>query len=204
MRCPVLVLRLALVVLVGAGLSACTGSSGGDGPKAVPSTRVSGGSADPAAEVNRRYLSAVPSSSLTAIAAVRGRVVGSGAVKVPGTAELIAVQAGPNSTAVRWRMATDADDVVPLTSAYSDPARPIPDISSVTLVAKQADLVLKSGRWGNRDATSGECTCAWSPRVLGPDGVEMSILFQALPASVTEIELHVPGFPTLTGPVTRS
>ena len=47
------------------------------------------------------------------------------------------------------------------------------------------------------------CTCAPTPWTNGPQGVELSGVYAALPASVTEVEVQIPGFPTITVPVTR-
>jgi hypothetical protein len=201
---------LALIVLLGAGLTGCTD----DPEKPTPSASASAGASNPAgpagsleeaaAQVNQQYLTATAAGTAAPIASVRGEVVASGGKKVPGTAELLAVQAGPTSTAVRWRMASDDPDVTLVPSAYSDPTKAIPDTAGVILVAKQANLLLKTGHWAGKTAQSGECTCSWSARDLGPAGLEMSILYPALPTSVTEVELRVPGFPSLSGPVTRS
>ena len=199
---------LALVALAGAGLTACTGDSEGQ-RKPSTSAGASAGSQPrteldrAAAQVTQQHLTAAAIEA-TAIASVKGEVVVTGGEKVPGTADLVSVQAGANSTAVRWRMATDDPDLTPVNSPYQTQEIGSPDVSAVTLVAAQANLLLRAGHWHGEEGRGAECTCSWLPRSIGPGGFEMSILYEALPASVTEVELHVPGFPALVGPVSRS
>lgn len=214
-RARIAAAALVLIALAGWGLASCSGDSEGDTPTPSASAGASpgaSGSAQPntplgkaAAQVNQQYLNApAPTTPAAAIASVKGDVFTTGGKKVPGTAELLSVQAGPNSTAVRWRMSTDDPDVFVVTSPYQTQEIGVPDVSSVTLVAKQANLLLKTGHWYIAGRQGAECTCSWTPTVLGPAGMELSILYPALPDSVTEVEMRVPGFPALVGPVTRS
>jgi hypothetical protein len=191
--------RALAVLLLGLVLAGCT-SSHSDGSPAGPA---SAAASDPAAEAARISAQYLPAATPTALATVRGQVRDGSEKDVPGTLELISVQAGANSTAVRWRIATDQPITSVSTNFYHRPLRSTADTSAVTLIAKQADLLLYPSVWAGTDALSQDCTCSWTPSRLGPDGLEMSSLYPNLPASVTEVQLKVPGFPAVTGPVTR-
>jgi hypothetical protein len=198
---------LVIAALVGAGLAGCSGSSNGpaatagSGASASTGTAASSQSSKAAEQVTQQYLKAAPPAVL---ASVSGQVVGSDGhgttLQVAGTVDLLSVRAGPNSTAVRWRMSTVQPFELLSSSAYRTAELAVPDVSAVTLVATQANLLLRTGHW----LQPSDCTCAWLPNGLDSTGVEMSILYPALPASVTEVQLKVPGFPAVSGPVTRS
>ncbi len=202
-RHPVVAL---VTVLLGAGLMvACTGD---EEPKPQPT----GASAPPAGtggsalavaaqQVTQQYLTA-PEPNV--IATVKGTVRDGTGKDVPGTLDLLAVQARPGSTAVRWRLSTDQPIGSTSTNYYNNAIFRIPSTDAVALVAKQINLRALPGIWSRGDFNTTDCTCAYVPRKLGPDGVEMSSLYPALPENVTEIQLRVPGFPALAAPVTRN
>jgi hypothetical protein len=202
---------LALIAagLLSAGLVACTGDSDASKdpkPSAGGSSSASpgaGGGSGAADKLAAQYLAATPTAPAV-LATVKGTVRTGEGKDVPGRLDLLAVQAGPGSTAVRWRMATDQPIDSISSNYYRDPDRPVQDTSLVVLVAKSADLRLDPAVWSGSGPSSDNCTCSWNPTELGPDGLELSSLYPALPAEVTEVELRVPGFPAVTGPVSRS
>ncbi len=116
---------------------------------------------------------------------------------------MLAVEAGPSSTMVRWRLATDTQAGGVSTNYYNNIENRLPDVDAVAVVAKQANLRTLPGIWSGTGPSSKDCTCAYVPREIGPKGVELTSLYPSLPASVTEIELRVPGFNPLTAAITR-
>jgi hypothetical protein len=199
------------VLIGGASLVACTGD---DSPEPRPSASASadasappGGTTDlakAAEQVTQQYLAGPDSSPApAAIATVKG-TVRADAKDVPGTLDLLAVRAGPRSTEVRWRLSSATTTPGLSTNYYNNIENRLPDTDAVALVAKQANLRSLPGIWSVGSLNDQDCTCAYVPRGLGPAGVEMSNLYPALPANVTEVQLLVPGFPALTAPVTRN
>jgi len=199
------------VLLGGASLVACTSD---DSPVPKPSASAGAGeSASPggttdlveAAElVTQQYLAGPDSSPApAAIATIKG-TVRADAKDVPGTLDLLAVRAGPRSTEVRWRLSSPSKTPGLSTNYYNNIENRLPDTDAVALVAKQANLRALPGIWSVGSLNDQDCTCAYVPRGLDPTGVEMSNLYPALPANVTEVQLLVPGFPALTAPVTRN
>jgi hypothetical protein len=192
------------VLLAGGLLVACTGDDEPEpGPPAASGPAAGGGTsalAQAAQEVTRQYLTA-PEPAV--VASVKG-TVRAGRQDVPGTLDLLAVQAGPGSTAVRWRLSTDEPVRGVSTNYYNNIRNRLPDTDAVALVAKQANLRMLPGIWSGSGPSTNDCTCAYVPDELGPAGVELSSLYPALPDTVTEVELRVPGFPALAAPVTRS
>lgn len=200
---------LAVALLAGAGLVACTGDSGGDTPP-KPSATSSGpaGSTDlakAAADVTQQYLAPAQPAVL---ASAKGKVtggVGGKVTTVPGTVDVLAVDAGPASTSVRWRLSSDTPLENLSLTLYSDPSWAVNDTSAITLESKQANLRLFSSHWEGLQPFSADCTCAFLPANLSvAGGVELSNLYPALPESATEVQFRVPGFPAITANVTRS
>lgn len=195
------------VLLLAGGLCGCTGSSS---KSAGPSKTSTGGSASAEAgsgsdaqaqKLTQQYLSA--SAKPVVLASVKGKIRDGAGRDVAGTLDLLAVDAGVTSTAVRWRLSSNQPVDTVSSNYYNQSERTAPDTSEATLTAPTADLRLDSGIWYGTAPASQDCTCAWVPRSLGPDGVELSGLFPALPTAVTQIELRVPGFPKVSAAVSR-
>lgn len=215
MRSRRLVLVLLAGVLAGPALVACTGddsptpgssvSATGSAPTGSDGPGGPGGSGleQAAEQVTRQYLSAPEPAVLGSVRGTVSGLDGGRAVEVPGAVDVLSVTAGPASTAVRWRMSSERPVGNVSTETYRTQYWGLPDVSKVVLEAKQADLRLKTSHYTSVSAYTGNCTCAFISGDLGPSGLEMSILYPALPPSVTEVELRVPGFPALAVPVTR-
>ena len=103
----------------------------------------------------------------------------------------------------RWISSKPAMELLNF-ATYFDLDWPVQDTSQITLESQQADLRLHASHWHGTIIHSAYCTCAMLPEHLSTSGGEvLSSLYPALPASVTDVQLRVPGFPALTGPVTR-
>jgi hypothetical protein len=196
----------AFLVAVAAMLGACTGSSGGGSPttSAKPSGSGGAGGGTPlsraAVQVEQQYL---PARRPAALASVAGKVRDGSGTMVSGTVDILSVLAGPGSTAVRLRLATDQPIQGVSTNYYQVDEHHAPDISGVALLAPTANLRLLPGIWSGSEPASDNCTCSKVPGALGPEGVELSAVYPALPANVTQVQLKVRGFPALSAPVTR-
>jgi hypothetical protein len=200
------VLDLIVVGVLLGGLVACTGSEAEKAPSSSGSGSASpsGGSAGQSAaaqELAAKYLGAQAKSAV--LASVKGTIRDGVGKDVPGTLDILAIDAGENSTAVRWRLSTDNSIDAVSTNYYHEGSRPVPDTSLVALVAKSINRRYSPATWGAPESPGEECTCAYNPRALGPEGVELSSLYPALPSTVTEVELRVPGFPALAAPIAR-
>jgi hypothetical protein len=199
---------LVVGLLIGGGLVACSGSDSDSKPAPGPSTSSSaspgtgtGAQAEAARKLTAQYL-ATPTKP-TVLASVKGTVRDGSGKDVPGTLDLLAVTAGTSSTAVRWRLSSDDPIATVSTNYYNRTGRAVPDTTQVVLVAKSIDKRFSPATWLGSVPSAQECTCAYNPRSLGPEGVELSSLFESLPSTVTEVELRVPGFAALTAPVSR-
>ncbi|GLY27098.1 hypothetical protein [Kineosporia sp. NBRC 101731] len=118
----------------------------------------------------------------------------------PGTLDILAVDVSESSTHVRFSMSAESELRLRL-AGYIETT--LSGFHTATLVAEQADLSMTGARWIGANELSADCTCGRRPEVVDADGVEVSLLFPALPASVTEVQLKVPGFVPLTAPVNR-
>lgn len=189
-----------LAGVMAVGLLGCTGSSKPEAPTSGTAAAGAASTLSKAAEtVTQHYLS---ETTATALASAQGTVKG-GDGDVPGTVDVLAVRASTASTVVRWRLSANEPVTTLSLDAYRNLDWKVDDVSGVTLVAKQADLQLKAGHWANSQVVSGNCICAWQPNNVDSAGIELSMLYPALPASVTEVQLKVPGFPAISVPVTR-
>lgn len=197
---------LPALLVAAVTLAGCT--NGGDdspddgGPRASSSPGSSG--AAPSAEAAALAQQYLQNRRPAAIASVSGEVVTGTGSKPPGTLDILSVTASATSTAVRARLASDDTGVTVSTSAYKRDWHNNGDFSAVALLAQQANLRLLPGVWTGSISASDNCTCSKVPSELGPEGVEISIVYPALPTSVSEIQLQMPGFPKVTAPVTRS
>jgi hypothetical protein len=199
---------LAILALGAGVLAGCTGD--GDKDDKDPTSSASAGTATTgagnalsaeAARITAQYLNG---TAPTVLASVAGKVRDGSGKDVPGKLDLLAVQAGPRSTAVRWRLSTDDPIGTVSTNYYNYLYNRLPDTDAVALLAEEANLRMLPGIWSGTGLSSKDCTCAYVPGKVGPEGVELSSLYPPLPTSVTRIQLQVPGFPALAAPVTRS
>ncbi|MBT0772646.1 hypothetical protein KIH74_27125 [Kineosporia sp. J2-2] len=211
--------RIALVVLVGALVVAVAGflywqgrsrTPDGNGGEATPSASPSASSTVEAsgstvAEATQKYLGADPPTS-DVLATESGVIYAYSkddyqSYEAPGTLEVLAVDVSEQSTHVRFRMKAESQTPVRIDN-YIETSNP--GFHTVRLIAEQADLSMTGATWlGENDAWS-DCTCGRRPSEVGPDGVEISLLLPALPETVTEVQLQVPGFTALTAPVSRA
>jgi hypothetical protein len=199
---------MVAVLLLAAALAGCSGDGSDSAEAPGPSrSQSSGGSSEgtksvAAQKLTEQYLRAPVTP--VAVASVRGTVRSASGEDLPGTLDLLAVDAGSTSTAVRWKLSSDRPIEVVASTYYSRRDRSVADTTNVTLVAPSANLLLAAATWSGSAPASQDCTCARNPASLGPEGVELSSLFPALPSTVTEVQLRVPGFPPVSAPVRRS
>ena len=195
----------AALLVAAVTLAGCTGSGDDstDGGPRASSSPGSGGAApaQEAAALGQQYLR---NRRPAAIASVRGQVITGTGSKPSGTLDILSVSASAASTAVRARLSSDDSGVPVSTSAYKQLQHNNGDFSAVELLARQANLRLLPGTWSGSVPASDNCTCSKVPSELGPEGVEISIVYPALPPSVNEIQLQMPGFPKVTVPATRN
>jgi len=205
-RLLVVVAVVALVVAGGFVWRVATGSGGEVGTTSSSDSSTGTGSDDPTvADLTEEYLSA-DATAPSPVASQEGTVHGtatdgsSSAQKHSGTLQVLAVDAGDDSTLVRYTLASDVE-VTPDTSFYLD----VPDRSlrSPELIAKSADLRLQASNWKTASQVTGDCVCSWLPSTIGPEAIQLSILYPSLPESVTEVQFSVPGFDPFTVSVTR-
>lgn len=119
-------------------------------------------------------------------------------LQTPARLEILSLESSSASTLVRYVITADEQTKEQLSQYLPDAGGSMG--SRVELAVPQADLLLTPGNWSG---LSSDCTCTWHANEFGPDGLQMSALFPALPDSVTEAQLVIPGFEPLTAPVTR-
>lgn len=119
-------------------------------------------------------------------------------LETPARLEILSLESSSASTLVRYVITAEEQTSEQLSRYMPDSGGSMG--SRVELAAPQADLLLAPGNWSG---LSSDCTCTWHAKEFGPDGLQMSALFPALPDSVTEAQLVIPGFEPLTAPVTR-
>ncbi|GLY27100.1 hypothetical protein [Kineosporia sp. NBRC 101731] len=113
-----------------------------------------------------------------------------------GTLEVQAVDAGESSTHVRFSLSASSEQQLS-SGRYTDSSGA--GFRTATLTA--AGQTVTGAEWTGADGGRADCTCGREPKTVGPAGIDISLLFPALPGSVTEVQLTVPGFVPLTVPV---
>lgn len=117
------------------------------------------------------------------------------------TAEIVSVVAGPESTALSWRLLAPETTSLPSRGWF---VRGLGNTRAVALVA--GDQLLRPVVWqneGNQFDWFVDCGCSRVPFDVGPEGVEMGGLYPALPPATTSVQVRIPGFPAATVPLTR-
>lgn len=198
-------LGAVLVMLAGLGaLVACTGDGGSDpdpgpGMSAGPSGSASG-SAQPRspAELAEEYLVTTPPEPVGAAAGTVRTTSGS----TPATAEVLQVRSMTGSTVLRWRLKVPDTSALVLPGTLAPPGEGARGTDWVRLVSRAADYSAYPATY--ESVTIGDCTCAPMPQQTGPNGVEMSGIYPALPEGASEVEVRIRGFPAITVPVERS
>jgi hypothetical protein len=191
-----LITGVTVIVLAGGVLVACSGDDKPPGP--APSA-TSSASASPAVDY-QRYLSDPP---VPAIGGANGSLPGATGGSVPVRLDVVAVEAGADSTLLRWRLSSTQEGAALASSSLSREIRS-PDTSALTLIAKQADLSLQPAAWRSRNlAVASQCSCSTIPQTLGARPTDLSALFPPLPDDVTTVDVSAPGFAAISVPVTR-
>ncbi|MBT0772639.1 hypothetical protein KIH74_27090 [Kineosporia sp. J2-2] len=205
MRNTLLAVVLVLALVAVAGLAWRLNDGSQDATPTTPTTSATGSDDPTAGELDEKYLSADPAEA-EAVASEEGTVYGTATngsgseLKHAGTLRILAVDAGGSSTHVRYSLSSDVE-ITPSMARYvevADRSLRVPQ-----LIAESADLRLMTGNWKSEGEVTGDCVCAWVPALIGPEAVELSILYPVLPESVTEVQFTMPGFEPLTAPVTR-
>ncbi|GAB3242180.1 hypothetical protein [Kineosporia babensis] len=115
-----------------------------------------------------------------------------------GTLDILAVDVSKTSTHVRFVLSAESEHALSR-SRYADGG----DAGFRTAVLTAGGQTVRSAQWTGAAGGSWDCTCGRFPETVGPSGIEMSLLFPALPESVDEVQLSIPGFAPLTAPVER-
>jgi hypothetical protein len=186
-------LPLAVAVLAAVVMSGCTGGSGD-----APAGSTSGASAT-AASSGSSSASPEP-TTFPSLVATPAPPVGSVTGKVTGflpatdvTVGVLAVRAADTSTVLTYQVTAPA--TVPVQLSRFGYAR-----EGVQLVATQAGLRLFIDRLSTQvpfPISSPE------PKTLGPQPVYLYAVFPPLPASVSQVDVQVPGLKPISVPVTR-
>jgi hypothetical protein len=184
--------------MVGCAASVLTGCTGGSDPKPAASSTAPAVTGSGKGEVPGGFDGLTPK----AVATVDGTVKKSGGAPVAARAEIEVVQASADSTVLRWRLSVPSGEVKLSNKDWG--IRALGNIDRVALVATGEDLQLNPVTWKAPKGTLRDCGCSKVPYGVGPKGAELGALYSALPASVTEVEVRIPGFAAVKVPVTRA
>jgi hypothetical protein len=189
---------LILVVVVVAVIAASchSGSKGSNGKRPSPtgSATATGTTAQAGLQ---QYLTAPPA---TPVATVDGTIKGTNG-DITAHADILAVDSGPRSAVLRWRLRTDQVTTQQRTDIFMAPGHESGDTSGVALIDTATGDKLLPGYYVMTDLTA--CTCSFVPEKLGPAGVQMSAVYPPLAVGTASVQVAIPGFRSVSVPVTR-
>jgi hypothetical protein len=195
------VLVTAVAGVVALTFAACSGDDKPTPKNSSGSTSASSSSGAPSGSLKDESAAVLGGTPRSPAAKTEGKVeaVSKGQM-VPATAEIISVQASEASTILTWQLSSATD--IPLQGFSLNAihgARSFPDlVHLIDPVGKKSYAV---NTMVTRDTTY--CVCSAYPIHVGPDPVQMTAEYPALPATATSVSVRIPNFAPVTVPVTR-
>lgn len=190
--------RWAVLAVALVAVAACSGDddddgAGGDATSTTAADEVTAEQVEDAALVTPAE--AAPAAGAPAVDGTLDTYEGSGAAR----AEILEVVVGERATFLRWWLrSTDGEQRIRTTT-----------FSGGDYAGWSFDVAIVDRGAGRRYRPYAyehgtPCTCSMVPVRLDADGQEMSGLYPRLDGDVETVEVHIPGFPPVTGvPVTR-
>ena len=179
----------------------------GGGPGTSSATTAAGGPESALArdaEKLTRALLAPADDPAPAVAAAQGTVQTNEEPRAqPAVAEILAVEVGPSSILLRWRLRSTAGSLDLDGLTFAPPTEPssssLLGVALVDPVGRESvrPYVFRAREYGV------SCVCSIVPVEIDRRGQELSGLYPLFTTAPAQVEVHIPGFPPIGVPVTR-